>query len=58
MDIDDGEEVKQQPKPVPRTAGGKIINRLEEGEEQDDNQVEQIPDPFGAEQTYISDAEL
>jgi len=43
---------------VPRTDGGKIINQLGRGEERDSNQNEKEPDPFTAEQTYISEDEI
>jgi len=43
------EEHKEVSAETVRTTGGKIINRLEKGEERDSNQVEQIPDPFAAE---------
>lgn len=43
------EEQKEVSVETARTTGGKIINRLEKGEERDSNQVEQIPDPFAAE---------
>ena len=41
------EETKKEQKP--RTKDGKIINKLGNGEEQDSNQMEQIPNPFAAE---------
>lgn len=50
------EENKMELKP--RTKDGKIINKLGKGEEQDSNQMEQIPDPFAAEQTYITEADI
>ena len=37
-----------------RTKGAKIINKLGPGESRDSTQMEQIPDPFGAEQTYLT----
>ena len=43
------EEQKEVSAESVRTAGGKIINRLESGEQRDSNQVEQTPDPFAAE---------
>jgi hypothetical protein len=42
----------------PRTKDGKIINKLGNGEEQDSNQMEQIPNPFAAEQTYITEDDI
>ena len=42
----------------PKTQGGKIINRLESGENRDDNQIEKIPDAFAAEQTHITEDEI
>ena len=42
----------------PRTSGGKIINRLEKGENKDSNQMEQVPDPFAAEQTYLTEDDI
>ena len=50
------EENKKELKPV--TKDGKIINKLGKGEEQDSNQMEQIPDPFAAEQTYITEDDI
>lgn len=41
-----------------RTKGGKIINRLETNEQRDNNQMELIPDPFAAEQTYLSEEDI
>mmetsp|Transcript_35871 Transcript_35871/g.55050 ORF Transcript_35871/g.55050 Transcript_35871/m.55050 type:complete len:161 (-) Transcript_35871:1270-1752(-) len=58
LDMADEESGLPAKKAVARTKGGKIINQLEEGEKVDDNQIEQVPDPFGAEQTYISEEEL
>ena len=43
---------------VPRSAGGKIINKLGKGEERDSNQTEQEPDPFAAEQTYLTEDDI
>jgi len=34
---------------LPRSEGGKVINKLGKGEERDSNQMEQDPDPFAAE---------
>lgn len=42
----------------PRTKEGKIINKLGNGEEQDSNVMEQIPNPFAAEQTYITEEDI
>lgn len=62
MDEDDeytnkkAEEQKNELKP--RTTDGKIINKLGNGEVQDSNQMEQIPNPFAAEQTYITEADI
>lgn len=53
--MDDMEPVE---KVVPRSKGGKIINKLQGSDVRDSNQMEQIPDPFGAEQTYISEDEI
>lgn len=50
------EENKTEVKP--RTKDGKIINKLGNGEVQDSNQMEQIPDPFAAEQTYITEDDI
>ena len=41
-----------------RTVGGKIINKLESGEKRDSNQLEQNPDPFAAEQTYLTEDDI
>jgi len=41
------EEAKQAD--LPRSEGGKVINKLGKGEERDSNQMEQEPDPFAAE---------
>jgi hypothetical protein len=41
-----------------RSAGGKIINRLEKNEERDNNQMELTPDAFAAEQTLITEDEI
>ena len=38
--------------------GGKVLNPLQPGENRDDGTCEMRPDPFGAEQTYLSDDEL
>ena len=55
----DGEEAKDSTaRAEPRTAGGKVVNRLIGGETQDSNQTEQVPDPFAAEQTYLTDADI
>lgn len=42
----------------PRTKGGKVINKLEKTEQRDSNQMEQIPDPFAAEQAVITEDEI
>ena len=53
------EELKDNSSVVkPRTAGGKIINTLEKDEQRDSNQTEQTPDPFAAEQTYITEDDI
>ena len=41
-----------------KSKGGKIINSLMSGEERDSTIMVQEPDPFGAEQTYITEKEL
>jgi hypothetical protein len=62
MDEEDEEFTKRQEEKKkeskPRTKDGKIINKLGNGEEQDSNQMEQIPDPFAAEQTYITENDI
>lgn len=50
------EEKKTEIKP--KTKDGKIINKLGNKEEQDSNQMEQIPNPFAAEQTYITEEDI
>ena len=47
--MDDEEEKDATARAEPRTAGGKVVNRLIGGETQDSNQTEQVPDPFAAE---------
>lgn len=42
----------------PRTEGGKIVNRLVSGETRDSNQTELVPDPFAAEQTYLTEDDI
>lgn len=39
-------------------AGGKVLNPLQPGDKRDDGIIEMVPDPFAAEQTYLSDDEL
>ena len=51
--IEESKQISQ-----PRTEGGKIINKLSKGEERDSAQTEQVPDPFAAEQTYITEDEI
>lgn len=41
-----------------RTNGGKVVNRLPSGETRDSNQTEQVPDPFAAEQTYLTEDDI
>jgi len=56
--MEDEEPKTSRTEEKPRTQGGKIINRLDKGEERDSNVVEQIPDPFAAEQTYLTEADI
>ena len=48
MEDEEGKDNASSTRSV-RTAGGKIINRLEKNDLRDSNQLEQIPDPFAAE---------
>lgn len=41
-----------------RTDGGKVVNRLKTGEAADSNQMEQVADPFAAEQTYLTEDDI
>ena len=55
----DDEEVKtSKSEQTPRTSGGKNINKLDKNDEQDDNIIEKIPDPFAAEQTEINEDDI
>lgn len=54
MDDEEGKDVSVDLQPMSKN--GKIINRLEKGEERDSNQMEQVPDAFAAEQTYLDEA--
>lgn len=47
--MDDEEAKEASVDLLPRSKNGKIINRLEKGEERDSNRMEQVPDPFAAE---------
>lgn len=51
MEDEEGPRKKEEAKKVdlPRSEGGKVINKLVKGEERDSNQMEQEPDPFAAE---------
>ena len=43
---------------VSRTSGGKIINKLEKNDVRDSNETEMTPDPFAAEQTYLTEDDI
>jgi hypothetical protein len=58
MEEDDGQVTLANKKDAPRTKDGKIINKLQDGESRDSEQAEQIPDPFGAEQTYLTEEDI
>ena len=58
MDVDDESGVAGLRKPKSRTAGGKVLNPLQSGEERDSNVMEMTPDPFGAEQTYLTEEDI
>lgn len=58
MDVDDDSGVTGLRKPKARTAGGKVLNPLQVGEERDSGVMEMAPDPFGAEQTYLTEEDI
>jgi len=50
--------VKKSLEPAAKTKGGKIINKLSAHEARDDPVTEMVPDPFGAEQTYLTEDDI
>ena len=50
--------VKKSSEPTLKTKGGKIINKLQSNEVRDDPVMEMVPDPFGAEQTYLTEEDI
>lgn len=55
---DDESGVAGLRKPKARTPGGKVLNPLQKGEERDSSVMEMAPDPFGAEQTYLTEEDI
>jgi hypothetical protein len=59
MEVEEqSEKIVAESQEAVRTPGGKIINRLEKNEQRDDNVMEQVPDPFAAEQTHITEDDI
>lgn len=56
--MDGIEEFKKAEELKPKTKDGRIINKLNTGDVIDSNQMEQVPDPFAAEQTYLTEDDI
>lgn len=58
MEDEEKKETDTTNSECPRSINGKVINKLEKNEKRDSNQMEQDPDPFGAEQTYLTEEDI
>lgn len=58
MEDEEGKDADTTNSENPRSKDGKVINKLEKNENRDSNQMEQDPDPFAAEQTYLTEEDI